>query len=1284
MSILIQLSTRRKPLSPLFVRTEYDADNPSERIITWQPPGAGRVDRYEIVYSPPIGTPPPPIYVPGSGVFLRQVITGLDPAQIYQFIITAEAGIGPDEIRTRSDPAIDNIPDEENRKLTVENYGHYAIEVAWPDLPGDFESYVISYEPYDEYKPNVRPSPVEIGQEYGITSLNIYGLVPGEEYTIYLQTKTRLQVSPIIQQVTQTTIPLPIDEIHVDLVTASSFVFSWDDAYGIKDQYQVFFEPIADENNPAPAMGSLPSETFHPATGGLTSVEVTDLEPAQEYRIAVVTWSNNESSSRTSVIATTRPFPPNFIEILDTTTNSALIQWYDGEVGNLGISRYQIEIVPRDSTRLAVIAADSESNTYRITGLTAGRPYQALIQSIVVDANGNDLESLPVSVAFVTVPLPPIGKGQPTINSTSITIRWQSGGGDLTSFSLEYSPIPENPLVQSPIIVYPSSNLELTISGLSAKCLTYTVFYTTLPNPVLNLRVTGTTSTSVGLAWEAPEGPVDQYHLFISNVGGPQPSRPISINPNVPLVYDVTGLNPYSDYHFQIVNVVDGVQSLAATVTARTGEDVPGAPGGLLVTQLSPNSIHVEWEPPESPNGELQGYVLVITRQDLSSRRNNVSEEIELPLDQLWYQFDDLSVGYEYTFAVVVVNNVGLGAPYHLGLFVQLRETAPPHTGQAPYRTPDTERNEAYSISITLREDFFLPIFGRVANYSILVAEEPNPRKDEISLSQVGEPPQTYHVSSTQHVWPSYQASPPGYNPFIKDIAKRQVGGGQGQDLQAEFVIGTEEDCPDDQFYYCNGWLKSYTYYRVAIRAYGLDGNYTDTPWSEPLSTGFDVLWFVYALVAVIVFVVLCFIIFLCVCCGRCGSPGENDFFEDSKKDKHMLMIKNISRTSPMASKHKKDFTNYCQAPSHRAPWRRAPMEQSYQTPESKHQPPSSRAEPHKPTAKLHVYASPTSQWSKPIYVDQFGEHMRMMNARGGIRYTEELNKLNDIGANLPCNAASNAPEKNRYRNILPYDTNRVCLHDPPDGLDYINASYVDGHHGNNEYIVAQGPLPNTVEDFWEMVWENEIPTIIMNTNLVENGRVKCEKYWPDSGEAQYGRMTVKLISESDTQEWTVRTFELSKDGESKGHVRIFQYRNWPDQGAPQDPSSVLKFLQTVLRAQHPRRSGPGIVVHCSAGVGRSGTFVAIDILLHQLAAGNSETLDVFGVCAKLRRQRRYMVQSEEQYKFVHRAVQVYMQQQANYEVMMDGGSNWAMGTSASGAGPTAYSNAGTSIDEYL
>ncbi|XP_072042815.1 receptor-type tyrosine-protein phosphatase beta-like [Amphiura filiformis] len=1249
---------RTNPLPPLFVRTEYDADDPTERIITWQPPGAGRVDRYEIVYSPPIGTPSPPIYVPGSSISLRQVITGLEPTQTYQFIITAEAGIGPDEIRTRSDPAI-NIPDEEIRRLAADNYGHYAIDVAWPDLPGDFESYVISYEPYDEFKPNVRPSPVEIGREFDITSLSIYGLVPGEEYTIYLQTKTRLSLSPIIQQVTQTTIPLPVDEIHVDLVTASSFVFSWNDAPGIKEQYQVFFELIAGENNPVLAMGSLPSETFHSATGGVTSVEVTDLEAAQEYRISVVTWSNNQSSSRTSVIATTRPFPPNFVEILYTTTNSALIQWYNGEVGNLGISRYQIEIVPRDSTRLAVIDADSGMNTYHITGLTAGRPYQALIQSIVVDANGNDLESLPVSVAFLTVPLPPIGNGLPTINSTSITIRWQSGGGDLTSYSLEYSPVPENPSDQSPITVYQSVNLELTISGLSPstaymfelkaisrvtvhdsqagsfdvlkQSVTYTVFYTTLPNPVHNFRVTGTTSTSVGLAWEAPDGPVDQYHLFVSNVGGPQPSRPISTNPNGPLVYNVTGLNPYSDYQFQIVNVVDGVQSADSTVTVLTGEDVPGVPGDLLVRQLSPNSIHVEWEPTKNPNGELQGYVLVISRRDVSSRVNIVNEEIELPLDQLWYQFDDLSVGYEYTFTVVVVNNIGRGAPLCYGLFVQLRETAPPQTEHTPYRTPDSERNEAYSISITFREDFFLPIFGRVANYSVLVAEEPNPREGQISLSQVGEPPQTYRKSSTQHVWPGYQASPRGYNPFVRGIAKRQVGGDQGQDSMVEFIIGTEEDCTEDQFYYCNGFLKSYTYYRVAIRAYGLDGNYTDTPWSQPLSTGFNVLWFVYALVAVVGFVVLCFFILLCVCCGGCGKPGENDFFEDSKKDKNMMIMKTIgSKTSSMESKHMKD-----QPHSHRAPWRRAPTERSYQDPVQKHHPPSSRAEPHKPMAKSHVYASPTSKWSKPIYIDQFAEHMRMMNASSGILYADELNKLNDIGANLPCNVASNALEKNRYRNILPYDTNRVCLHDPPDGLDYINASYVDGHHGKNEYIVTQGPLPNTIEDFWEMVWENEIPTIIMNTNLVENGRVKCEKYWPDSGEAQYGRMTVKLLSESDTQEWTVRTFDVSKDGESKGHVGVFQYRNWPDQGAPQDPRSVLKFVQTV-RAQHPRRSGPGIVVLCSAGVGRSGTFVAIDILLQQLAAGHSETLDIFGVCAKLRRQRRYMVQSKASTSTLH------------------------------------------------
>ncbi len=90
-------------------------------------------------------------------------------------------------------------------RFAVKNFGHYAIEVTWPEIPGNFDSYVISYEPYDEFKPNVRPSPVEIGREFEVRSLDLYGLVAGQEYTIYLQTKTGRDVSQVIQRVTQTT-----------------------------------------------------------------------------------------------------------------------------------------------------------------------------------------------------------------------------------------------------------------------------------------------------------------------------------------------------------------------------------------------------------------------------------------------------------------------------------------------------------------------------------------------------------------------------------------------------------------------------------------------------------------------------------------------------------------------------------------------------------------------------------------------------------------------------------------------------------------------------------------------------------------------------------------------------------------------------------------------------------------------------------------------------------------------------------------------------------------------
>nr|XP_016853293.1 PREDICTED: receptor-type tyrosine-protein phosphatase delta [Anolis carolinensis] len=239
-----------------------------------------------------------------------------------------------------------------------------------------------------------------------------------------------------------------------------------------------------------------------------------------------------------------------------------------------------------------------------------------------------------------------------------------------------------------------------------------------------------------------------------------------------------------------------------------------------------------------------------------------------------------------------------------------------------------------------------------------------------------------------------------------------------------------------------------------------------------------------------------------------------------------------------------------------------------------------------------------------------------------------------------PCLAGKepqNLP-KNRYKSILPYDGSRVVLQTNDGKADYINASYIDGYRAPKRFIAAQGPLPGTVQDFWRMVWQERTPVIVMLTGLVEQNKRKCEQYWPPDVQAEYGDITVTL---SDT--WAApgivsRTFSLKKAGAvTPRKVEHFQCLQWPDHGLPRDPAGLLWLLEEVDRQVSEAPSAGPIVVHCSAGVGRTGTFIALDSLLKM---GRSEGhVDIFRCVQKMREQRASMVQTKGQYAFLYEAL---------------------------------------------
>lgn len=235
--------------------------------------------------------------------------------------------------------------------------------------------------------------------------------------------------------------------------------------------------------------------------------------------------------------------------------------------------------------------------------------------------------------------------------------------------------------------------------------------------------------------------------------------------------------------------------------------------------------------------------------------------------------------------------------------------------------------------------------------------------------------------------------------------------------------------------------------------------------------------------------------------------------------------------------------------------------------------------------------------------------------------------------------AAKTNDAKNRYRLIYPYDECRVILTDGGD--EYVNASYIDGFNRPREYIAASGPYRrpkghiDTVPDFWRMVWQESCATIVMLTKCYENGEYKCEPYWPElSGNEQYGNTKVACVTEDQYADFIIRTFLLTKGGATL-RTRHLQFTAWPDKGVPADVTSMIDF-QHKVRSLHKKTPSP-IIVHCSAGIGRTGTFIALDQLI--FCGKLKAYVDIYSCVENLRSQRVNMVQTQEQYDYLHRAV---------------------------------------------
>uniref|UniRef100_UPI00398E68BA receptor-type tyrosine-protein phosphatase delta-like isoform X8 n=1 Tax=Pristiophorus japonicus TaxID=55135 RepID=UPI00398E68BA len=297
----------------------------------------------------------------------------------------------------------------------------------------------------------------------------------------------------------------------------------------------------------------------------------------------------------------------------------------------------------------------------------------------------------------------------------------------------------------------------------------------------------------------------------------------------------------------------------------------------------------------------------------------------------------------------------------------------------------------------------------------------------------------------------------------------------------------------------------------------------------------------------------------------------------------------------------------------------------------------------HHPTDPVELrrlnFQTPGMANHPPIPISELADHIERLKANDNLKFSQEYESI-DPGQQFTwehSNMEVNKP-KNRYANVIAYDHSRVLLSaiDGIPGSDYSNSNYIDGYRKQNAYIATQGPLPETFGDFWRMIWEQRSAIVVMMTKLEERSRVKCDQYWPSRGTETFGLIQVTLQDTVELATYCVRTLTLDKIGSSeKREVRQFQFTAWPDHGVPEHPTPFLAFLRRV-KACNPPDAGP-MVVHCSAGVGRTGCFIVIDAMLERIK--HEKTVDIYGHVTLMRSQRNYMVQTEDQYIFIHDAL---------------------------------------------
>ncbi|XP_056678457.1 receptor-type tyrosine-protein phosphatase S isoform X8 [Monodelphis domestica] len=930
---------------------------------------------------------------------------------------------------------------------------------------------------------------------------------------------------------------------------------------------------------------------------GRNVLELTDVKDSANYTCVAMS-SLGVIEAVAQITVKSLPKAPGTPVVTENTATSITITWDSGNPDP--VSYYVIEYKSKSQDGPYQIKEDITTTRYSIGGLSPNSEYEIWVSAVNTIGQGPPSESVVTRTGEQAPASAPRNVQGRMLSATTMIIQWEEPvepNGLIRGYRVYYTMEPDHPVGN-----WQKHNVDdslLTTVGSLLEDETYTVrvlAFTSVgdgplsdpiqvktqqgvPGQPMNFRAEAKSETSISLTWSAPrQESIVMYELLYREGDH---GKEVGKNFGPTTWFIVEDLKPNTEYTFRLAaRSAQGLGAFTSEVRQRTLQSI--SPKNFKVKMVMKTSVLLSWEFPENYNSHTP-YKIQYNGLNIDVDGRTTKKLITNLKPSTFYNFvltnrGNSMGGLQQTVAAWTAFNMLSSKP--------AITHKPEADGRVLVQLPDGQS------PVPVQSYFIVVVPLRKTRGGQFLNPPASP--EDMDLEELIQDISRLHRRSLRH---SRQLDSP--KPYI---AARFYS------LPSRFELG-------DQRHYSgfdNKGLEAgqrYVFFVLAVlqkteptfaASPFSDPIQLDNPDPQPIIDGEEGLIWVIGPVLAVVFII-CIVIAILL-------------YKNKRKDSEPR-TKCLLNNADLAPHHPKD-----------------PVEMrriNFQTPDSGLSSPLSDPEFHFESMLSHP----------PIPITEMAEHTEHLKANDNLKLSQEYESI-DPGQQFTwehSNLEVNKP-KNRYANVIAYDHSRVILL-PMEGIvgsDYINANYIDGYRKQNAYIATQGPLPETFGDFWRMVWEQRSATVVMMTKLEEKSRIKCDQYWPSRGTETYGVIQVTLLDTIELATFCVRTFSLHKNGSSeKREVRQFQFTAWPDHGVPEYPTPFLAFLRRV-KTCNPPDAGP-IVVHCSAGVGRTGCFIVIDAMLERIKP--EKTVDIYGHVTLMRSQRNYMVQTEDQYSFIHDAL---------------------------------------------